>query len=432
METWGDFDVNRTRDPADRAAVDEIRRYAEERGATVEEFEWTGWNTPGGANFIVGWDGNFVVFFACAGRERSIVPPEALKKLEHLHIVWISNNYHADLSWLGELERLTNIRILSMPEKEEWFPASWRCAATLQELNLYYQGHSITYIPESIRELKALQKIEFYENRRVLSLPNWLGDFPELRILRLYGLFTSMPYSVVKTGLPFTIDAKAKRGVIFDRVTLTEQDISMFLNNNRTLIEAYYQDEQVEEGAAIRECKVIFLGDGGAGKTSLIKRIMYNDFQLGESTTEGVRIIPWDTKLDAKPFRLRFMDFGGQEIMHSMHRCFLSNHTVYVVVCSVRDDIERKAAVVRWLEQVKSYAPDCPVILALNKADENSRISVDETALMERYPALKKVLKTSAAAKEGSPFFAKFLYDAIMEQVPSCVQDGAATRECWP
>ena len=417
------FDEERVRDPVDRATVDEIRCYAKEYGATVREFEWEGADAPGNANFAVGWEGDLATLFVCVKGD-IIVPLDMLGKLKHLNMLWIVP-YYRDLSWTGKLEGLTHISIFYMPAGEECFPNSWHSVATLQKLTLRYFFGSMAYLPESIRKLGELREITLTNTSesRAINIPDWLGDFPKLQKLYLQGNFTTIPYSVVAKGLPFTADKDAKRGVILNDVMLAEQDVSMFLNNDRTLIEAYYQGEQTGEDTTIRECKVIFLGDGGAGKTSLIKRIMQKPFRLGESTTEGVRIISWNTELDGKPFRLRFMDFGGQEIMHSMHRCFLSNHTVYVVVCSLRDDIERKAAVVRWLEQVKSYAPDCPVILALNKADENPRISVDETSLTERYPALKKVLKTSAAAEQGNPFFAEFLYDAIMEQVPSCVQD---------
>ena len=423
--SWDEFDEKRARDPTDRAVVNEIRRYAEEHGATVSEFEWTGNDdVPDNENFVVGWDEDFVVFFACTGQEGSIVPPDTLGKLGHLHTVWTARSYHADLSWLGELERLTEIRIVAMPEKEEWFPASWHCASTLQNLYLNYEKDFITYIPESIRELKAMREVELRNEIFFnLSLPDWLGDFPKLERLKLCGSFTSIPYSVVRTWLPFTEDRHAERGIILKDVILMEQDVSMFLNNDRTLIEAYYRGEQAGETEAILECKVIFLGDGGAGKSSLISRIMNNTFQLGEfPTTQGVRVIPWKTELDGKPFLVRFMDFGGQEIMHSMHRCFLSNHTVYVVVCSVRNDTNLNADAVRWLEQVNSYASGCPVILALNKADENPGICVNETALKERYPGLRKVLKTSAAANPGEEFFAGRLDDAIMECASSCAQ----------
>ncbi len=220
--------------------------------------------------------------------------------------------------------------------------------------------------------------------------------------LTLDGSFASIPRSLTRTELPFTYERFAQRCIILDNVTLSDGDVGMYLANDRTLIDAFYAGEQMLEGEAIRECKVIFLGDGGAGKSSLIERIMTDNFAFGKLPTDGMRVIKWDTDLGGRPFRLRFLDFGGQEIMHSMHRCFLSDHTVYVVVCAVRDDTQINAVASRWLEQVQTYAPNCPVILALNKADENPSISVDETRLREQYLSLKQVLKTSAVKNKES------------------------------
>ena len=424
------FDRTRKRDPVDRAVVDEIRLYAEELRGTVLEFEWENRNAPSTANFVFGWEGDHVSFFQCVGEnwepesiKSSIVPPDTLRGLRHLREIW-TRGYTADLSWLGTLEGLQKIEI-DMPDDEKKFPASWDCASTLQSIALRFLGiTSIRFVPDSIRGLQETRRIIIMSGvEQSVDLPDWLGSFPHLERLALYGGFISIPHSVVETGLPFIEDRYVERGIIVRGVTLEKGDVGMYLSNDRDLLKAFYSGEQVAAGEAIRECKVIFLGDGGAGKSSLIERMMYDRFELGKLPTDGMRVIPWDTELDGRPFRLRFLDFGGQEIMHAMHRCFLSDHTVYVVVCSSRDTTEINSVVIRWLEQVRSYAPGCPVILALNKADEIPGISVDETTLRERYPSLRKVLKTSAKDGPASEFFAGRLYDAIMDEVPACVQN---------
>ena len=66
------------------------------------------------------------------------------------------------------------------------------------------------------------------------------------------------------------------------KVSLDEGDLSLFAQP-REVIEAYYQGQ-----TQIKECKVIFLGDGGAGKTALIKRITNGTFTPGTPPTDGI------------------------------------------------------------------------------------------------------------------------------------------------
>ena len=116
--------------------------------------------------------------------------------------------------------------------------------------------------------------------------------------------------------------------------------------------------------------------------------------------------------------------------MHSMHRCFLTEHTVYVIVCASRDDTEIDEAAARWLSTVRSFSEDCPVILALNKADENPNVSVNERDLRQSNPALKRVLKTSAAVDgNDDKFGAGRLLKEILRQVPACIQKMSGNRD---
>ena len=172
---------------------------------------------------------------------------------------------------------------------------------------------------------------------------------------------------------------------------------------------------------------MIFLGDGAAGKSTLIDRIIKDEFEENTQATDGIRTCRWFTAVDGENLALRILDFGGQEIMHAMHRCFLTAHTVYVVVCEIRNDsdIDREAA--RWLENVKAFAPTCPVLLALNKADQNNNVSVNERSLREINPALRCVIKTSAKwpREQG----VSELIKAIQNEVPACISN-LANRWC--
>ena len=353
---------------------------------------------------------------------------ELLKNVKSLKEVSIWNTVD-DLRWLCELSGIQHLYFWGFNKKihMEKFLAldSWASANTIQSVCFY---HGLLYVPTFIRKFKELRVLAFYRVQTPLFIPDWIAEIPKLETLALLDCrVQSIPYSLIKTGLPFVTDEQKlppdERCIFLDNVTLEEGDISLF-SQPREVIEAYYRGREDRPSQSIRECKVIFLGKGGAGKSSLIRRMEFPDEELDPKSlpTNGVSVTKWSVTAPDGPMSLRVMDFGGQEIMHSMHRCFLTAHTVYVIVCDSREDGGVDAEAVMWVEAVKTFAPDCPVILALNKADLSGNVSVDTKDLKRRNPNLKKVLKTSALVSPNhSEYGVKLLEEAILREVPGCM-----------
>ena len=86
-------------------------------------------------------------------------------------------------------------------------------------------------------------------------------------------------------------------------------------------------------------------------------------------------------------FTVHFWDFGGQEILHSMHRCFLTEETGYVVVVKTRENANQKAR--EWLRNIHAFAPKSSVLMFLNcweNADPHR--SLDDAALKDEFPQM--------------------------------------------
>ncbi|MCC6279522.1 MAG: caspase family protein, partial [Saprospiraceae bacterium] len=94
--------------------------------------------------------------------------------------------------------------------------------------------------------------------------------------------------------------------------------------------------EQLEkEGTVgrVNEAKLIFVGNGRVGKTSLSKVLAGDKFDPGENSTHGVRIKSWPVKLpDGRSLKINVWDFGGQEVYHNTHRFFLTTRALYMLV----------------------------------------------------------------------------------------------------
>ena len=224
--------------------------------------------------------------------------------------------------------------------------------------------------------------------------------------------------------------ANNDKGITLRDATLSTQPISIFGESDE-VIRAYYDAPKVP----VRESKVIFLGHGGVGKTHTIKRILKggSDEDIGTDVTLGISINSYRADGKKGSFDINFWDFGGQENMHAMHRCFLTERTLYVVVVNNRtEDLDQQARY--WLDNIHSFAPDSPVILAVNLWEGIHKYGLDTNRLHRDYPNLVEVQPYAAKGADNGNFTA--LTNLIVEQaekLDSCAmelpEDWAAIRQ---
>jgi internalin A len=139
----------------------------------------------------------------------------------------------------------------------------------------------------------------------------------------------------------------------------------------------------------LNEAKVLVVGKGNVGKTSLIRYLTTGrPRDPTEPATEGVRayekIATERWSADGSPFSLNIWDFGGQEIYYGTHRYFLTARSLYLLVLDDRTDGPADAE--KWLQRVRSHAAGAPVIVVVNKAGEGGPgLRLDEAGLEEHH-----------------------------------------------
>ncbi len=78
--------------------------------------------------------------------------------------------------------------------------------------------------------------------------------------------------------------------------------------------------------------KIVLLGDGGVGKTALIRRYCFNDFSVDTQMTIGLSFhsITLQAKQNDELFRigLSIWDFGGQEQFNLYYHNLLTEPTL--------------------------------------------------------------------------------------------------------
>ncbi|MBC7777197.1 MAG: GTP-binding protein, partial [Phycisphaerae bacterium] len=167
-----------------------------------------------------------------------------------------------------------------------------------------------------------------------------------------------------------------------------------------------YFEELGDDGQKLNEVKVIFLGEASAGKTSLVKRLMGENFDSKESQTHGIRIRKMPFAMDdGDTVTAHLWDFGGQEVMHATHQFFLSQRSVYVLLLNSRNDDQAE----KWLKHAASFGGRSPVLVVLNKIDENPSFQVDNKRLKEKYPQIRDFFRLSAKTDKGLEEFSEAL-----------------------
>ena len=332
--------------------------------------------------------------------------PKWIGKLTSLQVLDLRDTNIKELpEWIGKLTNLKRLYLsrTKIEELSEWIGK----LANLERL--YLSGTNIEKLPESIGKLTNLKRL-YLSRTKIEELPEWLGELINLQSLDLSSTkLKKLPYSLFQLDLEYKFEKYFLRnGINLYQTQLTQMPISLFMQD-RSLIEAYYKEER----RLINESKVILLGDGGVGKTYLVDRILNNGKKLPRThepdTTTGILIRDYPMEMEnGSIMSVRFWDFGGQQIMHSMHRCFLTSRSLYVVLLDARNDTQDFQAYY-WLNNIKSFAPDAPVILVINKMDQNPTASVNQRELTRKYPNLKEVIRISALKDEKAEFD-HFLY----------------------
>jgi internalin A len=111
-------------------------------------------------------------------------------------------------------------------------------------------------------------------------------------------------------------------------------------------IRDYYRQRLEENTDYIYEAKLLIVGEGGAGKTSLANKLIDSDYTLKlessstpEKSTEGIDVLRLDFEHSSgNSFRINLWDFGGQEIYHATHQFFLTKRSLYLLVADTRQD----------------------------------------------------------------------------------------------
>lgn len=278
-----------------------------------------------------------------------------------------------------------NLRDAHLPELDlkdselATFPMELINLSGLTRLDL--EGNRLQRLPPEIGLLTKLQTLDL-RNNDLRELPLELTTHPSLNNLYLHGN--------PKLGLPPEILGKEP----------TWRDLAWNHDTDPKAILTYYARTLIAK-RTLNEAKLILVGYGGVGKTSVVDRLMNETFDINRAKTEGISINEWHIAVRAnESARLNVWDFGGQEIMHATHQFFLTERSVYLLVLNGRQGRE-EADAEYWLRLIESFGKRSPVIVVLNKIKEHY-FDLNRRALQEKFPSIRSFIHTDC--QDGTGF----------------------------
>lgn len=178
------------------------------------------------------------------------------------------------------------------------------------------------------------------------------------------------------------------------------------VSRGRSAINNYFAELQSQGSAELYEAKLLIVGEGGAGKTSLARKLESSDNSLPHEsdTTMGidVRRLHIMDVAPGKPFLINIWDFGGQEIYHSTHQFFLTHRSLYILVDDTRKDAKavHDEVFAYWLEIVQLLSDNSPLLIIQNEKSDRSK-QIDLPGMQARFGFIKECLQTNLATNRG-------------------------------
>ena len=349
--------------------------------------------------------------------------PESLGKCSKLEYLGLSNNRLLD-NIPESLGRCTRLREVSLGSNKLTgsVPETFGRCVKLATLSLMDNNLSGPLLPSCFEKMVGLQKLLLDRNSISGELPSCFGNLVKLRQLSIAdnefsGYFPeSLRHCVGLKRL--NISGNDFAGPISDGLGLCESLEGLYMNGNRLtgleglrnlkklktldlnlpellddlppefhdkdiqIILSYLREiylttsavvEEVKEQEStvtVKRVKLMFIGPGEAGKTTLIHRLQEGKFEGGFGMTDGVSMTDWTID----ELRMSCWDFSGQGVYTNTHSLFFSERTVFILVWNPRQH-ENQASLDLFFHTIRNASPKAPIILVSTHSKDTSKAS---------------------------------------------------------
>jgi internalin A len=301
---------------------------------------------------------------------------KGLEKITQLVALWLGGNQLSEIKGLENLTQLTQ---------------------------LYIWGNQLSEI-KGLENLNKLNKITLHYNR--LTKINGLENLKQVDQITLNdNRLTEIPEFILKFNLPFYWVSDYKNaGFYIGNNPFTNPPPEIIKQGNKA-IEEYFNQRKKSGEELLNEAKLILLGDGRSGKTSLANRLLGKELPKEADRTQGVDIVIGGYSFpitNGKDFKINIWDFAGQDKYKTLHQLFYTDSSLYVMVAesgNMNTDFDD------WFQTAALFGEGSPLVLVLNEFKTGIGMgSFDSNYWKKQFPdLLKEVFTVNLGTKENLP-----------------------------
>ncbi|GMH33311.1 hypothetical protein BSKO_01145 [Bryopsis sp. KO-2023] len=171
------------------------------------------------------------------------------------------------------------------------------------------------------------------------------------------------------------------------------------------------EKEPSEKDDSTPVVKLVLLGDGGTGKTTLIKQLLTGEFETKYEPTFGVEIHPITVETSKGSILFNCWDTNGQEKHGKLRDEYYRDAQFAIILFDVTSRLTYKN-VPLWLKDIKRVSENVEVVICGNKVDvENRQVKLKQVVFPRRkgIPYLETSAKSNYNCEKPFLHFARSL-----------------------
>ena len=175
----------------------------------------------------------------------------------------------------------------------------------------------------------------------------------------------------------------------------------------------------------VKELKILVLGESGVGKTSILRRYLFNQFEEANASTIGVELNTKIINYKNNYYSITLFDTTGQERFKSITQSYYHMGEGFFVVFDLTNE-NSLIAVDEWIGSIQEFTEN-PKIIILGNKDDLKKIRIPDEFINNQLKKYKNITYIKTSAKKNHSI--KEAFEKMIDLLENKNESGNARDE---